>query len=101
MTGKDCACLSIERGCRQSCIDRGVLDVGMSQPILHKRQISTSIKEVRCNRMLQTMELALLHRQPCDLSVHLHEMMQHKPTNRYIAVRHKEIRRLICTCSHI
>jgi hypothetical protein len=48
MTRKDHLCLGIKRRRREPCRDRGVLDSGMSQPLLHKRQISTGIEQVRC-----------------------------------------------------
>src|SRR5438876_10770049 len=57
MTRKDRPCLGVQRCRSQPCIDRRVLDVRMTQPILHKRQISASIKQVCCNRMLQAMKL--------------------------------------------
>ena len=58
----------------------------MSEPILHKRQISASIKQVCGNGVLQAMELALLHWQPCDLSIRLHEMVEHVAAYRYPTV---------------
>jgi hypothetical protein len=39
----------------------------MSQPILYKRKVCPSIKEMRGNRMLQAMELPLPHQQSCLL----------------------------------
>src|SRR5438128_7447718 len=101
MTRKDRPCLCVQRCRSQPCIDRRVLDVRMTQPILHKRQISASIKQVCCNRMLQTMKLALLLWNSRSLSILLHELPEHEPANRYIAIRHKEIWRFIRTCSQI
>jgi hypothetical protein len=46
---------------RQPCIDRGVLNIDVSQPIIHKRQISASVKQVCRSRVLQAMEFPLLH----------------------------------------
>src|SRR5437016_9721896 len=101
MTGKDSSRLGIQRCRSEPCIDRGVLDIGMSQPIFHERQISASVEEMRCDRMLQAMELAFLLRNPRSLSVLLHQLPEHEPANRHIAIRHKEIRRLIRTSSQI
>src|SRR5712691_1676901 len=67
MTRKHFPRLCIERCRGEACVDRGVLDVGMSQPILYKRMVCPSIKEMRGNRMLQAMELPLPHRQSCLL----------------------------------
>jgi hypothetical protein len=44
MTRKHLPRRAVERGCGEPCIDGGVLDVGMSQPILHKGQVSARIK---------------------------------------------------------
>src|SRR5262245_26540479 len=90
MTGKDCACLGIERCRSQPCVDCGVLDIGMSQPILYKRQISASIKQVCGNGMLQAMEFPFLPRQPRQLAVRLHEIVQPIAAYRYRAIRQKE-----------
>jgi len=49
MARKHLPCRAIQRCRSEPCIDRGVLDIRMSQPILHKRQISTGIKQVRRN----------------------------------------------------
>ena len=54
-------CRAVQRRCGEPCLDHGVLTIGISQSILHEGQLSTRIKEVRGNRMLQAMELALLH----------------------------------------
>jgi len=56
MTRKHLPRRAVERCRGEPCIDRGVLDVGISQPILHKRQISASVKQVCRNRVLQAME---------------------------------------------
>ena len=46
--------------CRsQPRIDRSILNIGMSQPILHKRQISAGVEQVRCNRMFQAAVLLI------------------------------------------
>ena len=48
--------------CRgESYIDRGVLDVGMSQPVFHKRKIGTGVKQVCRDGVLQAMELPFLY----------------------------------------
>jgi len=86
MTRKYLPRRAIERCGGEPRIDRGVLHVRMAEPILHKSQISTGIKQVCRNRMLQTMELPLLHRQACDLSIRLHEMVQHVAANWYVAI---------------
>src|SRR5215217_4169932 len=101
MTGKHLSCRAIQCCCGEPCINRGVLNVGMSQPILHKREISTGIQKMRGNRMLQAMELALFWWQACNLSIRLHEMMQHIPANRHGAIREKERRGLISPCPQI
>src|SRR6516162_3162764 len=44
MTRKDCPRLGIERCRGKPCINYGVLNVGMSQPVFHKRQVSTGVK---------------------------------------------------------
>ena len=44
----------------------------MSPPILYKRKVCPSIKEMRGNRMLQAMELPLPHQQSCLLPKRLH-----------------------------
>ena len=54
MTRKHLARLCIQCCRGEPRIDCGVLDVGMSQPILHKGQIRAGIKQVRSNGMLQT-----------------------------------------------
>ena len=77
MTRKHLARRAVECCCREPRIDRGGLDIGMSQPILHKRQVCPGIKQVCGNRMLQTLALPLLHWQPRDLTIRLHEVMQH------------------------
>src|SRR5215510_3123597 len=77
MTRKHLPRRTIERCRGEPCIDRGVLDIGMSQPIFHKRQISASIEEVCCDGVLQAMELPFLFRQACDLAIRLHEMVEH------------------------
>src|SRR5438128_2622339 len=97
MTRKDRPCLCVQRCRSQPCIDRRVLDVRMTQPILHKRQISASIKQVCCNRMLQAMKLPLLLWNSRSPSILLHQLPEHEPANRYMAIREKEIRRLIVT----
>lgn len=93
MTRKDRARLGIE-GCRgEPRIERGVLDIGMSQSILHKSEISTSIstsiKSVCRHRMLQAMKFPFLHGNPCHLLIRLHEMVQHAVAKRHIANRYK------------
>ena len=67
MTRQDFPRLWIERCRGEPCVDRGVLDVCMSPPILYKRKVCPSIKEMRGNRMLQAMELPLPHQQSCLL----------------------------------
>src|SRR5881398_1875789 len=90
MTRKHLPCGAVQCCCRESCINRRILNIGMPHAILHKRQISAGVEEMRCNRMLQAMELSLLHRQACGLSILLPQLPKHKPTNRHIAIRHKE-----------
>lgn len=97
MTRKHLPRRTIERCRGEPCIDRGVLNVGVSQPVLHKREISASIKQVCRNRMLQAVGLPLLSRQVCDLAIRLHKVVQHVASNRYASIRDKEIGRLICT----
>src|SRR4029434_9972767 len=86
MTCKHLPRRAIKRCRGKPCIDRGVLNMGMSEPVFHKREISTSVEQVCRNRMLQAMELSLLHWQPCNLAIRLHEMMQHIPANRHVAI---------------
>ena len=101
MTGKHLPCCAVQRRCGESRINRGVLDVGMSQPILHKCEISTGIKQVCCNRVLQATELPFLYRQPCKLSIRLHKVVQHISADWYPTVGEKEVRRFILTRSEI
>src|SRR2546425_6027423 len=57
MTRKHRPRLCIQRRCSESCRDRRVLNIGMSQPILHKRQISVGVEHVCRHRMLQQWNL--------------------------------------------
>jgi hypothetical protein len=59
MTRKHLTRRAIERCRSEPCIDRGVLNVSVSQPILHKREISTSVEQVCGYRVLQAMELGV------------------------------------------
>src|SRR5919199_1861142 len=71
MTRTDHLGLGIKRCHREPCRDRGVLDSGMSQPILHRRQISTGIEHVRCHCMLQN----VLKTAPATNALMLHVMI--------------------------
>src|SRR5688500_10060098 len=97
MTRKHLTRRTIESSCSEPCINRGVLDIRVSEPILHKRQVCTSIKQVCRNRMLQAMELPLFHGQACSLAIRLHEMVEHVAAYGYVAIRDKEIGRFIRT----
>jgi len=101
MTGKHLPRRAVERCCGEPCIDRGVLDIGVSQPVLHKRKIGTGIKQVCRDGVLQATELPFLYRQPCKLSIRLHKVVQHISADGYPAVGEKEVWRFIRTCPEI
>lgn len=50
MTRTDCPRLGIQCCRGASCRDRGVLHMGMSQPVLHQGQVCTGIEQMRGNR---------------------------------------------------
>src|SRR5438552_7687899 len=94
MTPKHLSCRAVETCRSEPRVDRGVLDVGMSQTIFHKCQISAGVKQVCRNRMLQAMEPMHLLRKPRRFSTLLHQLPEHKPANRHITIRYKEIRQM-------
>jgi hypothetical protein len=57
----------------------GVLNVLVSDPVLHKLEFTPGIEEVRRNGMFERMELAPLRREPGFLAVRLHRTPQRLP----------------------
>jgi hypothetical protein len=92
MTHEQPSCFFIAASIGELRVNSGVLDVGMSQPILHKRNICASVEEVSSNRMLERVKFLLLRGKFRDLAILLHKMPQGAAINRYVSVRNVQVR---------
>ena len=52
MTGKQLSCLGITGDRGVPHIDDGILDIGVAQPVLHKRDIRASVQQMHGNRVV-------------------------------------------------
>ena len=101
MAGKEFTRLGISGWVRELSVDHGVLDIGMSKPILHESNISVGIEEVSSDAMAQTVKFSFLRGKVCSQAILLHEMPEGAAVNRYVSVRDKEIRGVIVAAEEI
>jgi hypothetical protein len=69
----------------------GVLDILVSDPVLHKLEFSVCVKQMGGDRMLEGVELPLLRRKACLLAVGLHRAPQGPSINGHAAIGDKQI----------
>jgi hypothetical protein len=84
--------LVITPGVGQLGVLGGVLDILMPHPVLHEFQLPPRVQEVRGDRVLEAVELALLRRQACLLAIGLHGAPQRAPVDGHAAVGDEQIR---------
>src|SRR5581483_7180982 len=101
MTCKESTGFLITAGIGESCIDGCVLDVGVSEPVLHERNISASIEQVSGDTVSQAVKFLLLNRKLCSFAILLHEVPESAAVNGYVSVRDEEVRGFIFSTGEI
>src|SRR5215470_16748516 len=74
MTGKQLPCLGIAGDRGVAHVHHRVLDISVSQPVLHKSDIRASVQQVHRNRVTQRMKTPLGLRNVRHLAILLHQV---------------------------
>lgn len=91
MAGKELAGLLVAGGGGEAGIDRGVLDVGMAQPVFDKGKVGAGVQEVGGDRVFKGMEFVLLGWEACGFAVFLHHAPEGAAVNGDASVRGEEV----------
>src|SRR6266850_1794104 len=91
MIRKQFASLLITPRVSQLGILGGVLNILVSDPVLHKLELSPCVEQMRGDGVLETVELPLLRREARLLAIGLHGTPERAPINGYAAVGDKQI----------
>ena len=69
ITGKCSSSPGVTGACAEACVDSGVLDILVSQPVFHKVDVLASVEEMSRNGVFEGMELVLVRGDVNDLTV--------------------------------